>query len=78
MHMENGSTNGNITLKSFGYFADFKQIIHTAPYLQLSLLPCAYKFIRKYTNTAYLCLDMYKSIYNIHINTGSADMDTYV
>lgn len=40
-HMENGSTNRNRALKSFGYLADFKQIIHTAPYLELSLLLCA-------------------------------------
>ena len=31
-HMENGSINRNRTLQSFGYLADFKQIIHTAPY----------------------------------------------
>lgn len=34
-HVENGDTNCHMALDSFGYLANFKQIIHIAPYLQL-------------------------------------------
>lgn len=57
-HMENGSTNRKRTLKSFGYLADFKQISHTAPYLSLSLVLCAYTFIHKPT-THCVCVSAY-------------------
>lgn len=55
-------------VKRFGYLADFKQIIHTAPYLFLML--CAYKFIHKHTNTLHMCVCLcINQVFITHINT---------
>lgn len=80
-HVENGSTNSNMTLKRFGYLAALKQMIHSAPYLEPSLLLCAYRLIHKLTSTPHVCLCI-NQVFITHIQirealTGSVDVNTW-